>query len=131
MSSTGKFRIVKVARDVVRLRVDQDVAAPGDLQPEQAVQLGYRQAERFAVELARLVQVVHGEAAECLRVFEHYGRLSSGMVRSCHKTAAPPKSHRLGPRRRGPAHATRLGRPKRSKKPMSLRGSAGCSGQRA
>src|SRR4029453_80286 len=83
-----------VGGGVVGLAVDERVAALGVLQREQVVLLVEHldaDAERLAIELAGLGDVVDGEAAECLVVGEHEW---SSLVDVFKKTTRRPGTHR-------------------------------------
>ena len=95
MSSTGKFRIV-YSRACGPASGRPACAVAGDVQRQHAVLLGGLDPERLAVELARLVDVVDGEAAERLGVGEHVSLLS--LVCVLIETGRGARTHR---RRRG------------------------------
>src|SRR4029453_324212 len=83
-----------VGGGVVGLAVDERVAALGVVQREQGVLLVEHldaDAERLAIELAGLGDVVDGEAAECLVVGEHEW---SSLVDVFKKTTRRPGTHR-------------------------------------
>src|SRR5215469_12748795 len=96
-------------RHMVRLGVDEDVAATRDVQAQQPVLLRHLQSQRLAVELLGSIEIGYGEAAECLAVLEHdvtpFRVLTQAMTRASgrtHRRASSPTRRQLQSQTAGP-----------------------------